>query len=82
METVRRTLPGIPSEDETPVPLKGRSESVRVGSGWADPASIVCRGCRYENRMSQSFFVLGIQHLYCRRCGNMIDRHGHPASTS
>ena len=41
-----------------------------------ESASIACKGCHYANPVSNSFYTLSVQNLYCRRCGRMIDRHG------
>lgn len=45
-------------------------------------ASVACGFCHYENRVSYAFFVLSVQHMYCRRCGRMIDRAGKPVQAT
>ena len=54
-------------------------ESEATVPGW-DPSAVNCQGCKYPNQVSHAFFILGVQHLYCRRCGHMIDREGREVS--
>jgi hypothetical protein len=63
-------------------PWLTRTVDARQRARWSESATITCRSCHYDNLLSQAFFVLGIQHLYCRRCGRMIDRQGKLAATS
>lgn len=64
------------------VPPLAKAEESRVRGSWADSVVVLCRPCGYSNQMSQSFHVLGIQNLYCRRCGRLIDREGNPSNPS
>lgn len=63
-------------------PWLARTVDARQGARWSESATVACQACHYDNRVSQAFFVLGIQNLYCRRCGKMIDRQGKLAATS
>ena len=63
-------------------PWLAQTVDVRQGARWSESATVTCQACHYDNPLSQAFFVLGIQNLYCRRCGKMIDRQGKHAATS
>ncbi|GEM_PF-4397330 len=53
-------------------------QATAPSGGWA-PSAVTCGSCRYSNQLSQAFFTLSVSHLYCRRCGRMIDREGREA---
>lgn len=63
-------------------PWLAQTVDARQGARWSESATVTCQACHYGNQTSQAFYVLGIQHLYCRRCGKMIDRQGKLAATS
>ena len=48
----------------------------RMRGVWDERGAVTCRSCRYPNPISQSFYALSVQNLYCRKCGRMIDRDG------
>ena len=56
--------------------LLARGEEQGASAPRADTSAVTCSGCRYSNQVSQAFFTLSVQHLYCRRCGRMINREG------
>ncbi len=62
-------------------PLLAKEEDPGMRSDW-EGSAVTCKQCHYANRLSQAFFVLSVQHLYCRRCGKMIDREGKPVLSS
>ena len=67
------------SRTSNPKGLLTKEATDSAGAGPAETGAVVCRSCKYENRVSYAFFILAVQNLYCRRCGRMIDRAGRPA---
>ena len=63
-------------------PLLALETDAESDAGLDSPGAVTCGACHYANRVSQAFFILSVQNLYCRRCGKMIDRHGKPARSS
>ena len=59
-----------------------RTVEDRARGAWDTSGSVTCQGCRYPNPISQSFYALSVQNLYCRKCGRMIDRDGRLAVPS
>ena len=55
---------------------KTRTADSRMRGTWSDSGAVTCQSCRYPNQVSQSFYSLSVQNLYCRKCGRMIDREG------
>ena len=55
---------------------KTRAADSRMQGAWDATGAVTCQSCRYPNPISQSFYALSVQNLYCRRCGRMIDREG------
>ena len=55
---------------------KAKTADSRMRGTWDASGAVTCQSCRYPNAISQSFYALSVQNLYCRKCGRMIDREG------
>ena len=60
--------------------LLARGEEHEAGADHPGSSTVVCQSCRYSNPVSQAFYTLSVRHLYCRRCGRMVDREGREVS--
>ena len=63
-------------DGSTGAPPLAREVDNRARGAWDVSGAVTCKSCHYANPVSQSFYALSVQNLYCRKCGRMIDRAG------